>query len=72
MASFADKYPWAGWTIIGLIEAIALAVAIALCHFGYLAWYLVPLSLLALPVVAIVALFVGLIVAMARGENPFQ
>jgi hypothetical protein len=58
--------------IIGAVEALALAIGAALCHFGLLAWYLVPLALLVPPAVAVVAVIAAFGAATRDGGNPFQ
>jgi hypothetical protein len=58
--------------VIGGTEAVALAIGALLCHFGLLAWYLVPLALLVPPVVLVIALLVAFAVTTSNGGNPFQ
>jgi hypothetical protein len=61
-----------GIFIFAIVEILALALGIVLFYFGLVAWYIVPLFLLLPPGAAVVALIVGLMIAQARGENPFQ
>jgi hypothetical protein len=57
---------------IGAAELTALAIAILLCHFGLIAWYVVPLSLLVPPAIAAVALIAAFTALSRDGGNPFQ
>lgn len=70
--SWFDKFPWLGWTIVIFVELAALAVGIALWGYDYIPWYVVPLFLIAPPVIAIIVGVFGLVGAEANGENPFQ
>lgn len=58
--------------IIGLVEAIALAIGFVLWHFGFIAGWIVPLFLLAPPIIVIVLGLLFLGNAQANGRNPFQ
>jgi hypothetical protein len=58
--------------IIALVEAVALAIGFVLWHFGVIAGWIVPLFLLAPPVIAVVLIVAALLIAMGKGENPFQ
>lgn len=67
-----DKFPWLGWAVVGAIELIAVAIAAALWHFGFVAWWAMLVAPFVPPVAALVAGFFGLASAEANGENPFQ
>jgi hypothetical protein len=58
--------------IIGLVEAIALAIGFVLWHFGVIAGWIVPLFLLAPPIIVIVLGILFFSNAQANGQNPFQ
>lgn len=61
----------AGLAIAG-IELLALAIGLALWHFGFVAGWTVPLFLIAPPAVGVVAVIASFASASRNGQNPFQ
>lgn len=60
--------------IIAAVEIVALAIGTLLYHYGFAAWYVIPLSLLAPAFIAAIVVLIGLAFALANsdGGNPFQ